>query len=277
MKTIALTLAASFAFVAAHAQETPPAGETKPAEPAPAETTPAKKKSFSYAAPKSAGAKTRVDGDGASRGGAPKKNFTYAAGKTGDSKTRVDGDGASRGDADQMQLPSLHVLTPEHAALTASESPSLFWFQSGPTDVAFELTVTDPKKPKPLLKVGSPKAGPAGIRRISLAKQNVKLSPDISYQWTIALIPDPKNRSLDVISRGGIKRVEPAKELAAEVEKSTSPGDKAAAYASAGIWYDALEALTDEIDKTKDKGLRAQRAELLDQVGLKAAAKFEQR
>jgi len=47
-------------------------------------------------------------------------------------------------------------------------------------------------------------------------------------------------------------------------------------YAEAGIWHDALATLSDMIDAQLDnKALRQTRADLLAQVGLKAAASSE--
>src|SRR5688572_31393468 len=47
-------------------------------------------------------------------------------------------------------------------------------------------------------------------------------------------------------------------------------------YAEAGIWYDALAVLSDQIDaQPENKGLRETRSDLLRQVGLKAARSEE--
>ena len=218
-----------------------------PAEPAKApEAAPAKRGLLKYSPPKSAATGTRIDGDGASRGSGAK-------------------------------LPSLYVLAPNHTALTTREQPSLFWYQTGAAKTHFEVTLTEPKNPKPLLKVGTDKSDQAGIHRLSLAKQNVTLKPGVAYKWTIAWVPDPANRSQDVVASGSIQRIEPDAKLAAAVADAKGL-DKAAAYAQSGIWYDALEAVSNEIDAApKNKSLHAQRAALLDQAGLKEAAAAEAR
>ena len=93
----------------------------------------------------------------------------------------------------------------------------------------------------------------------------------------IAWVPDPANRSQDVIASGSIQRIAPDAKLTAALAEAKGL-DKAAAYAEGGIWYDALEALTNEIDAApKDKDLRAQRAALLEQAGLKDAAAGERK
>lgn len=195
---------------------------------------------------------------------------------------RTDGDGGSRSGA--AKLPSLLVLTPDHVAMTTQAQPSLFWFQSGPApkDVAvrFELTLVDPKSPKPLLKVGTAlaeqKDGGAGIHRIQLARQKISLEPGVAYKWSVALVPDAKNRSQDLVASGVVQMMPPSPELSAELEKAGA--DKSAAYAAKGVWYDALSSLSDQIDAApKDAALRAARADLLQQAGLKSAAEFERK
>ena len=54
---------------------------------------------------------------------------------------------------------------------------------------------------------------------------------------------------------------------------SASDADKAALYAENGIWYDALQSISDQIDKSpKDTSLRQERADLLKQVGMDGTA-----
>ncbi len=214
---------------------------------------------------------------------APKRTLLkYTPPKTEGTGIRTDGDGGSR--AGGAKLPSIFVLTPDHIALTTQAQPSLFWFQDGPApkgvDARFELTLVDPKNPKPLLKVGaaldSQKDGGAGIHRIQLARQKVKLEPGVAYKWSVALVPDAKNRSQDLVASGVVQMTPPSPELAAELAKADA--DKVSAYASKGVWYDALSALSDQIDAApKDASLRAGRADLLQQAGLKAAAEFERK
>jgi hypothetical protein len=199
----------------------------------------------------------------------------YKAPKTASIGTRVDGDGGSRGAG--VKAPSLYVLTPEHTGFTTRAQPSLFWYQTGPAGTRFELTVIEPKNPKPVLQVGADKADQPGVHRLLLGKYNVTLKPGVTYKWTVALVPDRANRSQDIIASGAIERTEPDAELTAALDVAEGM-DKAALYASKGLWYDALEVVTNEIDAApKNKELRLQRARLLDQAGLKDAAASDRR
>lgn len=179
--------------------------------------------------------------------------------------------GSSRGLA---KLPAVAVLAPDHLGLTISEQPSLYWFVSRATAVRIEITLIDAQGLKPLVETSVVKVEP-GIHRFSLADFNVRLRPGEEYQWSVSLVPDESQRSTDVVSQGAVKLVAPPPEL--EPRLAGLAGEaRAKALASAGIWYDALAALSEGISGAPaDRGLRVKRAALLDQVGLKDAAAFE--
>jgi hypothetical protein len=182
--------------------------------------------------------------------------------------------GGARGEAVDAVL---IALVPNHAALTTQAQPSLFWFQSKPAKAKFEVTVVEPKKPKPLLSLAAPEADKPGIHRVKLAKYKVELQPDVTYEWSVAIVPDAENRSKDVIAKGVLKRISPPGDLATRVEKADDL-ERAAAYAEAGIWYDAFESVSNAIEAhPDDASLRAQRASLLKQVGLPEAAAVDKK
>jgi len=158
MKTLALLLGSTLALSPAFAQNSAPA-DAKPGDAAPAP----KRTALKYTPPKDAAGGKRIDGDGGSRQGG--------------------------------KLPTIYVLAPNGPATTTSEHPSLFWFQAGPMPESavktarVEVTLLDPKKPKPLLKVSSSladdKQAGAGIHRLALGKQKVTLEPGVAYKWTV--------------------------------------------------------------------------------------------
>lgn len=186
----------------------------------------------------------------------------------GNIPTRVSG-GARGGEGNDT---SLLALVPDHVALTTQAQPSLFWFQSRPAKAKLELTLVEPRKAKPLLSLTSSHADKTGMHRVKLAKHGVELQLDVLYEWNVAIVSDAENRSKDVIAKGVIKRIKAPDDLAKSLENEDDPG-RAATYAAAGIWYDALEAISDAIDAHPDDAtLRAQRASLLKQVGLPEAA-----
>ena len=208
----------------------------------------------------------------ASTAGAATKLFYKPPARAGNLPARVSG-GARGGRTDAVLI----AVVPNHVALTTQAQPSLFWFQSKPAKAKFELTVVEPKKPKPLLSLTAPEADKPGIHRVKLGKYKVELQPDVAYEWSVAIVPDAENRSRDVIAKGVIKRINPPGDLATQVAQM---GDleRAAAYAQAGIWYDAFESLSNAIEAhPDDPSLRAQRVSLLQQVGLSEAASLDKK
>lgn len=200
--------------------------------------------------------------------GAPVPSVRFRPGSSGAPSVRVTGGSRGSGDA----TITLDVLAPDETGLTTQEEPSLLWYQSKPAPAKFELTLLEENKPKPLLQVKANGNGQAGIQRIKLSDHNVKLAPGVEYQWVVALVSDPDNRSSDLVASGVIKRVEATADLKGKIA-GAAPASLPAVYADAGIWYDALSVLTDQIEADPaNKGLRETRADLLRQVGLKKAA-----
>ncbi len=181
--------------------------------------------------------------------------------------------GGSRGSGDDAV--TLDVLAPDDVGTTTQEQPSLFWYQSKPANAKFELTLLQENKVKPIVEVNIDQSAKAGIQRLRLSEHAGKLAVGVEYQWVVALVNDADNRSKDVVASGVIKRVEPTADLKKKIA-ATPSSSLAAVYAEAGIWYDALSVLSDQIEAhPENKQLRQTRAELLGQVGLKAAAQAD--
>ena len=171
----------------------------------------------------------------------------------------------------------LSVLTPDHSGLTTKEQPSLYWFTSQPTSYPIELTVTEDQAVKPLLETRIGSSSQAGIQRIRLADYGVRLRVGVVYRWYIAVVPDPKNRSKDILAGGLIERIEPSENSRTRLSQAGA-AQAPFVYAEEGIWYDALSAISDMIDAApNDSTLRTQRASLLQQVGLQEVADFDRR
>ena len=164
----------------------------------------------------------------------------------------------------------LTVLAPDHSALTVSEQPSLFWFISSTTSLPIEVTVMDLRTTQPVLETRlTPPAAP-GVQRIRLADHAVRLEPGVPYRWFVTIVPNSDRRSRDILAGGAIERVVSPEGLAAKLAQARKD-ETASLYAEAGVWYDALAAISDLIDGApNDAVLRKQRATLLAQVGLPA-------
>lgn len=162
----------------------------------------------------------------------------------------------------------LAVLAPQHTGQTTQEQPSLYWFISSPTSSAVELTIIDAQGTQPLVETRITPPIQPGVHRIRLAEYGVRLTPGVAYRWFVAVVSDSGRRSKDVLAGGAIERVEAPRELS--VKLASVPRDHLPfLYAEAGLWYDAVTALSELIEaEPQNAALRKQRAALLVQVGL---------
>jgi len=159
------------------------------------------------------------------------------------------------------------ALVPAHVALTSASSPSLFWWigAAPPEGTSVVLTVTNDETPEPLAEVVLPLPQRSGIQRVRLGDHGVELAPGVEYEWSISLGSDPASHANDQIAHGYITRVAEPAELG-----GTPHG--AGALAAAGLWYDALAAVSDEIEvRASDPRPRAARNALLEQAKLTEA------
>jgi hypothetical protein len=180
--------------------------------------------------------------------------------------------GASRSAGEGL---SVRALVPrlDESALTVSAQPSLFFALQSHTPHAINFTLIDPDAIAPLIDVMLDGPFEAGIHRLDLSRHGVNLEVGRSYEWFVAIVPDPEQRSADSVARGAILRVaRPELERRIAGEDGT---EVAADLASEGIWYDALSTLSDRVDATPDSvEARSARASLLEQEGV---ADFEWR
>ena len=172
----------------------------------------------------------------------------------------------------------LSVLAPtDHAGLTIHEQPSLYWYLSAATNCRIEVTLTNDRSIAPLLELSSPPPIRQGVQRVQLADHGVRLAPGVQYQWTVALVPDPEHRSKDIIAEGWITRIAPTEMLQTQIAQAQKV-EVAALYAEAGMWYDAMAAISELIAAApQDPALRRQRTALLEQVRLPDVAEYDQK
>lgn len=181
--------------------------------------------------------------------------------------------GGTRGT--NKSIPILSVLAPAHTGLTIREQPDLYWFASEVVTNPVELTLTLEKGDTPLLEKRLQVPTHAGVQRVRLSDYGVKLIPGERYNWSIALVLDPKRRSKDVIAVGAIERVERANIDPAALAAAPTT-DSFYRFAADGLWYDAVMTISELIESAPaDPALRKHRAELLDQVDLSEVGNFD--
>jgi Domain of Unknown Function (DUF928) len=175
--------------------------------------------------------------------------------------------GGTRG-APGRDMFMLSVLAPEANGLTVSEQPSLYWFISADISLPVEVTIADPNATQPLLEKRVATPVRRGVQRFPLADHGVKLAPGIPYRWSVTVVSDPNRRSRDILASGTIERVELPADLGAKLQ-GAKKANLAFLYADAGIWYDALAAVSELIESSpNDAELLRHREALLTQAGL---------
>jgi hypothetical protein len=181
--------------------------------------------------------------------------------------------GGTRG-ADGRPI-TMSVLAPEHTGLTVSQQLRLYWYLSDDVDVDAELTVVDRQSTDPLLELSVAAPIKRGIHALDLARHGVSLAPGVRYEWFVALVVDPEQRSNDIVAGAEIERVAPDAALEGRLA-GAGEDRRAAIYAGAGIWYDAVDAVSRAVaGAPAEPAPRARRAALLEQVGLDEAAAYD--
>jgi hypothetical protein len=181
--------------------------------------------------------------------------------------------GGTRGTGEQSI--TMSVLAPEHPGLTVSAQPRLYWYLSENVDIPAEFTVVDRHSADPILELSVAAPMQRGIHALDLEQQGVRLEPGVRYEWFVALVVDPQQRSNDIVAGGEIEFVSPDADLEGNLA-SAGEDSGPAIYAGAGIWYDAIDAASLLVARNPaDAARREQRAALLDQVGLDQAAAYD--
>ena len=162
--------------------------------------------------------------------------------------------------------PTPLALAPDHLAETVEAQPSLFWYLDGLPAYGSQIvfTVIDDTSVEPLAEIELELPEQPGIHRIRLADYGVTLERDVEYEWSISLVVNRQQRSRDIVANGYIIRVSAPSDLAGR-------GRSPQVYADLGLWYDALAAISDEIDSGGTPGLMEERNSLLRSAGLEVA------
>jgi hypothetical protein len=151
----------------------------------------------------------------------------------------------------------------------------LYWYLSQETRHPVEVILTDQLSVKPHLAIRLNPPLQPGLQRVRLADHNIRLTPGVLYTWSVSLIRDAAQRSSDVLTAGTMERVELPEALRRQLVHANKM-TAARLYATEGLWYDTIAALSELIDaRPQDIALRQQRATVLEQEGLTAAAAYD--
>lgn len=179
--------------------------------------------------------------------------LTYVAPKKGGPSIRVAPN--ARGICpNNPQLPSdfkIEVIAPERLGYTVKAQPVLYWRINTEVKGTFALTIeeiTEDFSFKPLLEMLVDREVKPGLNNYSLSGLKVQLKKDVDYKWTVALVCDRENRSLDIGQSGGVRYVDQPTGVRFKDLRE---------LAQKGVWYDVFH-----------RAGKANRERLLHQVSL---------
>lgn len=176
--------------------------------------------------------------------------------------------GASRGGA---ATPAIEPFAPDgHTGLTTSTNPTLYYFVSGPVNLPIKFTIRARKQAKPIIETNLTPPQAAGVQAVRLADYHVQLQLGVAYTWSVSIIVNPNEPSNNVVATATLMRAVPDAALGNSA-RGASPLHRAALYAQAGFWYDALAAAVEGQNADHHAALDA----LLDQVGLTEVASYD--
>lgn len=185
--------------------------------------------------------------------------------------------GLSTAPARSATDPTLVIATlgpQETVGFTTLAQPTLFWYLSKPTNMEIQVTLIrdDKKYPEPLLSTVFRDPSASGIQRLDLVKLGPKLDPGVTYKWSVRILEGAEDPSEEEVSEAKIQRLDPGDSRAVALSKCS--GAECGNLAKReGIWYDALAAVSDQIERShNDARLREQRDRMLGKQGLPSPA-----
>lgn len=175
--------------------------------------------------------------------------------------------GGTRGNAGGQ--PIISVLAPNGDGTTIHDQPTLYWYTSRPlvAPVLFTLIEVNAVAPTAVIRLVTPLE--TGIHSIRLTELGTRLAPGKAYHWSVAVVNDAARRSHDIVATGAI-------EYSPDTAVAIDSAHDYHAYAQQGLWYDAVAALIDRLNRDpSDEVLQLHRAVLLDAVGLEHVVGYD--
>lgn len=170
--------------------------------------------------------------------------------------------------------PRLKLLAPDHAGLTVVAQPTLYIYTQGTGSLQVQVKRASDRGAgftSPRIEIKDPPA----IRAIALAELGVTLAPGAQYRVTV--MSYDQAGTVRATDSALIERIAPPVELSIMTDGRPA-SDQATAFASAGIWFDALDAISRAIGGAPGSAApRRSRAALLEQIGMKEIASFDRK
>jgi hypothetical protein len=168
---------------------------------------------------------------------------------------------------------SVRVVAPAQTGLTIQEQPTLYWYNSSTARTGVRVSIVADSSNQTVLDMQLAGTAEPGIHPFRLRDTKVRLAMDTDYQWSVIAVQS-QNPSENIVASGMIRRVRGSGGTGGAQVRL--PVDAAVDYARSGLWYDAMQALSDAIRaRPNDAVLRQERSDLLSQVGLTDVAAWD--
>jgi hypothetical protein len=205
--------------------------------------------------------------------GQTQSTFSYVPPNRGTPR-QTQGTGSRGGD--ESERVALQLLVPnDHTGQTLAGHPTFFWYISELPKEPVEFSLVESGVAQPIF-VQQLQLVKAGIVRIEMPTNLPELVPGKEYRWSVSLIGNANRRSNDTFAQSWIKRVPETAALKQQLAAAKSDRERALIYAEAGLWYDALNAIsTARAANPSDSSIREDFISLLPRAELKEIARQE--
>jgi hypothetical protein len=158
------------------------------------------------------------------------------------------------------------IVPKSNIVLTTSGNPSLFFYVPQTSAPQIQMVVQDQDNNQKFVKQTYTPSGKGGIVSIPLTATTLEVGKE--YHWFFSVICNPKERSMDKVVNGSIKRINPEPQLLTKLKDAT-PKERVNIYAASGIWGDSLANLAQLLSSSpNDPDLKADWKELLTAEGV---------
>ncbi|MGI8502673.1 MAG: DUF928 domain-containing protein [Hassallia sp.] len=169
----------------------------------------------------------------------------------------------------------LTPLTPKtDPQLTTAAYPSFFVYVPQNSAQALEFVLQDNTSNEELYKTTLKPNKQSGVVRVNFPNNaNLpSLQNGKEYAWSFSVVCDTQSRDKDIEVTGSIQRIQTDPNLAIQLQKA-QPRERAALYATSGIWQDTLTTVADlRRINPNDLGVKTDWEDLLKSVGLEKIA-----
>jgi len=155
---------------------------------------------------------------------------------------RTTGTGSRGCNAASLSDVTLSLAAPnDHIGLTVDSTPTFYWTVEGEVSAPIEFTLVQDGNPSPVfVKRFDASEVKAGMMSVTLPADH-ELSTNETYRWTVAVVCNANRRSSDVFAQSWVQRI--------SIPNSSMGAVTAEHYGQAGLWYDALAALSSDRDR----------------------------